>query len=152
MHVPALIRWLTFAFILLHRAFDWSIARWGTRLGIADRGDPAGLPLAIAILSILLAVMTPVTNSIGRIYEAEADAFGINASGEPHGFATAAMRLSTYRKLQPGPIEEVIFYDHPSGYDRVQRSMAWLAEHPDDVRMLRSLATASARATPSRRP
>ena len=39
------------------------------------------------------------------------------------------MRLSTYRKLQPGPVEEFIFYDHPSGYDRVRRSMIWLKEN-----------------------
>ena len=42
----------------------------------------------------------------------------------------AAMRLSTYRKLKPGPLEEIVFYDHPSGYDRVHGSMIWLKEHP----------------------
>ena len=41
-----------------------------------------------------------------------------------------SMRLSTYRKLAPGPIEEFIFYDHPSGYDRVHRAMIWLKENP----------------------
>jgi STE24 endopeptidase len=41
----------------------------------------------------------------------------------------AAMRLSTYRKLKPGPLEEFVFYDHPSGYDRVRRSMIWLKEN-----------------------
>ncbi|MGZ5444894.1 MAG: hypothetical protein ACXW5U_24265 [Thermoanaerobaculia bacterium] len=40
-----------------------------------------------------------------------------------------ALRLSTYRKLKPTPLEEVIFYDHPSGYDRVHRAMTWLAEN-----------------------
>ncbi|NOT87527.1 MAG: hypothetical protein HOP03_05030 [Lysobacter sp.] len=59
------------------------------------------------------------------------DAYGLNAAGEPHGFATAAMRLSTYRKIHPGAWEEAIFYDHPSGYDRVRRSMEWLKEHPE---------------------
>jgi len=64
-----------------------------------------------------------------RSVEAEADAFGLNAAREPQGFAMAAMRLSTYRKLKPGPLEEFIFYDHPSGYDRVRRSMIWLKEN-----------------------
>ena len=44
-----------------------------------------------------------------------------------------AMRLSTYRKIQPGPLEEIIFYDHPSGYARVHRSMLWLKEHQDNA-------------------
>ena len=120
---------LTLAFFVLHKVLDVAIARWGTRWGIIDRADPAGLPLAVAILAIFMTVMTPVMSTIVRQAEAEADAFGINSAREPHGFATAAMRLSTYRKLRPGPLEEVLFYDHPSGYDRVHRSMSWLAEN-----------------------
>ena len=65
-----------------------------------------------------------------RIAEAQADAFGLDAAKEPHGFASVAMRLSAYRKLEPGALEEVVFYDHPSGRARVERSMRWLAEHP----------------------
>ncbi|MEO5624120.1 MAG: hypothetical protein ABIO74_06565, partial [Dokdonella sp.] len=61
------------------------------------------------------------------------DAFGLNAAQEPNGFAMAAMRLSTYRKLKPGALEEVLFYDHPSGYQRVRRSMIWLKEHQDNA-------------------
>ena len=38
--------------------------------------------------------------------------------------------LSAYRKLEPGALEEAIFYDHPSGRARVERSMRWLAAHP----------------------
>jgi len=64
--------------------------------------------------------------------EAEADAFGLNAAREPNGFAMAAMRLSTYRKIHPGPIEEIVFYDHPSGYARVHGSMVWLKENQNN--------------------
>lgn len=133
---------LTFAFIVLHVTFDRALGRWGTRFGITERADPAGLPLAAAIFAILITLLTPVINNIVRQAEAEADSFGINAAGEPHGFATAALRLSTYRKMKPGPIEEILFYDHPSGYDRIHRAMSWLAENPNDPRMLRSVATA----------
>lgn len=120
---------ITLAFFVLHLALDGSIARWGARWGITDRADPAGLPLAVLILAVFMTVATPVMATIVRTAEAEADAFAINAAREPHGFATVALRLSTYRKLKPGPIEEVIFYDHPSGYDRVHRAMTWLAEN-----------------------
>lgn len=120
---------VTLGLFVVHRVLDALIARWGARWGIADRGDPAGLPLAIAIFAFFFVVMTPVTNTITRQAEAEADAFGVNASREPHGFASVAMRLSTYRKLHPGALEEVIFYDHPSGYDRVHRAMSWLKEN-----------------------
>ena len=63
---------------------------------------------------------TPLTNSIIRINEVEADAFGLDAAREPDGFAHVAMRLSEYRKLEPGHLEEIVFFDHPSGYNRAR--------------------------------
>jgi STE24 endopeptidase len=123
---------LLLGFFVVHRMFDRALARWGRRFGLRDRADPAALPLAIAILSLFFLVVTPLTNSIVRQAEAEADAFGLDAAQEPHGFAMAAMRLSTYRKLRPGALEEILFYDHPSGYERVHGSMLWLKEHRDN--------------------
>jgi STE24 endopeptidase len=122
---------LTFGvvFMVLHFAFDRALARWGPRWGLRDRTDPAGLPLAFAIFTVIWLVLMPLRNTIVRDVEAEADAFGLNAAREPEGFAMAAMRLSTYRKLEPGPVEEFIFYDHPSGYNRVHRSMIWRKEN-----------------------
>ncbi len=116
----------------VHRVLDWLLARWGGRLKLEGRDDPAALPLAVIVLSAFMFVMTPVLNSIVRQAEAEADAFGLNAAREPNGFAMSAMRLSTYRKLRPGPLEEIVFYDHPSGYTRVHNSMLWLAENQDN--------------------
>ena len=120
-------------FWVVHRSFDRAMARWGTRFGLEGRGDPAALPLALAILSLFFFLATPLTNSIIRQAEAEADAYGLNAANEPHGFAMVAMRLSIYRKINPGPLEEIIFYDHPSGYARVHRSMVWLKENQDNA-------------------
>ena len=67
--------------------------------------------------------------------EQEADNYGLNASRQPDGFAQAAMHLSEYRKMEPGPIEEFLFYDHPSGWNRIHRSMLWKAEniHAADI-------------------
>lgn len=122
---------LSLGFFLTHRVLDWALLRFGGRLGLGDRSDPAALPLVAAILSLFLFAMTPVLNSVTRQAEAEADMFGLNAAREPHGFATAAMRLSTYRKIKPGYWEELFFYDHPSGYARVHGSMLWLQENQD---------------------
>jgi STE24 endopeptidase len=100
---------------------------------LKDRGDPAGLPLAVAIFTAFAAIASPLLNSIVRQAEAEADAYGLNAAREPNGFAMAAMRLSTYRKIKPGYWEEVFFYDHPSGYTRVHSSMQWLKENQENT-------------------
>jgi STE24 endopeptidase len=117
------------AFAVVAWAFEAALTRWGAALALRDRADPAALPLLVALFSIIWFLLGPLSNSVVRSVEAEADAFGINAAREPQGFAMAAMRLSTYRKLRPSALEEFIFYDHPSGYARVHRAMIWLNEN-----------------------
>jgi STE24 endopeptidase len=121
------------AMLLLALSLDRALARWGARFQVADRADPAGLPIGLGLLLVILFLLTPLQNLVVRSYEAEADAFGLNASREPYGWATSAMRLSTYRKLNPGPVEEFLFYDHPSGYERVHGAMIWLKENQGEV-------------------
>ena len=120
---------LTVGFAFCAWAFDRIVARRGAAWGIRSIGDPAGLPLIALLLSTYMFVMTPVSNSITRTEEIEADAFGLNAAGEPDGFADVSLMLSEYRKLHPGKLEEIVFYDHPSGYNRILMAMTWKAEH-----------------------
>ena len=89
----------------------------------------AVLPLAVLILSMYFFVMTPVENTITRTMEYEADIFGINASQQPDGEAQIDLKLGEYRKLDAGPIEEFVFFDHPSGRTRITAAMRWKAEH-----------------------
>ena len=123
---------LGIGYFVINHAFGRFQRRHGERWGIRDLADPAGLPLAFAIFTVVMYLLTPITNSMVRVAEHQADAFGLDAAKEPHGFASVAMRLSTYRKLEPGALEELVFYDHPSGRARVERSMRWLAEHPPE--------------------
>src|SRR5207302_37269 len=101
------------AILAVRTLFERALSAWGPRLALRDRADPAALPLLVAIFSVVWFILTPINNTIVRTVEAEADAFGLNAAREPEGFAMAAMRLSTYRKIHPGPLEEFVFYDHP---------------------------------------
>jgi Zn-dependent protease with chaperone function len=120
-------------FAFLRWSFDKLRAGYGARWGIRDVGDVAGLPLLVALLSVYMFALTPVMNTLTRTMEAEADNYGLNTSRQPDGFAQAALHLSEYRKMTPGPIEEWVFYDHPSGWHRIHRAMVWKAEHLDDA-------------------
>jgi len=120
---------IVIGFALVQWAFARVHARYGGRWDIRGVGDVAGLPLLVALFSIYTFAMTPVFNTITRTIEAQADAFGLNAAREPDGFALAAVQLSEYRKMHPGPIEELVFFDHPSGWNRIHRAMVWKAEH-----------------------
>jgi STE24 endopeptidase len=41
--------------------------------------------------------------------------------------AKVALKLGVYRKLDPTPLEEFIFFDHPSGRARIRMAMDWKA-------------------------
>jgi STE24 endopeptidase len=115
--------------LFIKYTWDWAAARFGARFGVRGISDPAGLPLLVALFSVYIFIATPVYKSVIRTAETEADLFGLNAAREPDGFAEAIFKLSEYRKLQPGPVEEFIFFDHPSGYNRIFASMRWKAEN-----------------------
>jgi STE24 endopeptidase len=116
-------------FVVLRWALDWSVVRWGEKWQIRGIGDTAILPLVFLIASIFFFLVTPIDNSFIRTQEHEADMFGLNASREPDGFAQAAIHLGEYRKMSPGPVEEWIFFDHPSGRHRIHDAMQWKAEN-----------------------
>jgi STE24 endopeptidase len=120
---------LVAAFAFLYVTFDRVTARWGQRWGISGISDVAGLPLLSLLLSVVFFVLTPVSNSLIRAQEVEADYYGINAARQPDGEAEVALKLGEYRKLHPGPLEEMIFFDHPSGYNRILMAMRWKAEN-----------------------
>ncbi len=116
-------------FSLLRWGLDWSLARWGQVWRIHGISDVAVLPLVFLIASVLGFLFTPIQNTETRINEHEADMYGINASRQPDGFAQGAIHLGEYRKMSPGPLEEFIFYDHPSGRRRIFDAMQWKAEN-----------------------
>jgi Zn-dependent protease with chaperone function len=117
------------AFAYLRWSLDWCLARWGAKWGIRGISDPAVLPLVVLLGSIFFFVLTPILNTQIRSQEAEADSFGINASRQPDGMAQGAIHLGEYRKMKPGPMEEWMFFDHPSGYNRIHKAMQWKAEN-----------------------
>jgi len=84
----------------------------------------------VSILITLIALLaTPITNSLTRITEADADAFSLKAANEPDGLASALIKTVEYRAASPSRLEEVIFYSHPAVSRRVERAMEWKAAH-----------------------
>jgi STE24 endopeptidase len=117
-------------FGVLAWGFERARARWGERWGVRGVADPAGLPLLGLIFGTYLLVLTPLLNTYVRTNEQEADAFGLHAARQPDGFAQVSLKLGEYRKLEPTPLEEWIFFDHPSGRTRILTAMRWKAENP----------------------
>lgn len=124
---------IVIGFAFLNWSINFSLARWGEKWDVRGITDLAVLPLAVILLSLYFFLLTPVTNTISRTMEYEADMYGLNAAQQPDGEANVDMLLGEYRKLDPGPVEEFIFFDHPSGRTRITAAMRWKAEHPQSA-------------------
>ncbi|MBU6444605.1 MAG: M48 family metallopeptidase [Alphaproteobacteria bacterium] len=135
-HVYILLTWLGLLILAGFAFVNWGFGVltgiFGGNWDVRTIDDPAGLPAVVALFTIFMFFMTPVTNTITRTTEAQADIFGLNAARQPDGFATVTLKLSEYRKLEPGKWEEDIFYDHPSGHARIAMAMRWKAAHLGD--------------------
>ncbi|MCA0240559.1 MAG: M48 family metalloprotease [Proteobacteria bacterium] len=129
LHMPKMLLELAALALLLFACTAWAmrrlLARFGARWRLRDEFDIASLPLLAAVLSLALFIATPIMSTLIREHETEADIFGLNLSREPLGFAEVMLKLAEYRKTQPGPVEEFVFFDHPSAHTRIHRAMVW---------------------------
>ena len=123
----SLVMGLGFLFI------GWSagrlISRFGASWRVAGIGDVGALPLIWGLFVLWGYLALPVTNGITRQQEQEADLFGLNASAEPLALAEYMIRDADTGQIDPTPLEEWVFYDHPSPRNRVYVAMRWRAEH-----------------------
>jgi STE24 endopeptidase len=114
-------------FFLLDRLFA-PIARL---LGSDARLDEArGLPVFAVTGAVLGLLVTPITNTITRVGETEADQYSLTTVNEPDAMATALIKTAEYRYPRPSALEEILFYTHPSVEHRVLMAMEWKAAHP----------------------
>ena len=114
-------------FFLLNRLF----APTARLLGSDARLDEArGLPAFAVVGSVLGLLATPLTNSITRIGETEADLYSLQTVNEPEALASALVKTAEYRYPRPSALEEALFYTHPSVEKRVLMGMEWKAKTP----------------------
>jgi len=117
------------ALFLIDRLFPLGLRLTGAK-GVTGIADPAGLPVFSILFTVITLVATPLTNSLSRWSEADADHFSVVNFDEPDGLAKALVKTIEYRADSPSKLEEVIFYDHPSVGARVRAMMDWKAAHP----------------------
>ena len=108
--------------------FAYATRRWPV-LEFENVADIAGLPLLALLLSVYFFVTSPVSNTISRHFEHEADNFGLDVARFPDAEATTDLKLGEYRELDPSPLIEFLFFDHPSGRSRILNAMQWKHDH-----------------------
>jgi STE24 endopeptidase len=97
----------------------------------ATLAEPRGVPILGFMVSLLGLVSLPVVNTFGRTLESQADMYSLQTENRPDALSTALVKTAEYRYPRPNPIEEFVFYDHPSVERRVRTAMEWKAKHPE---------------------
>jgi STE24 endopeptidase len=124
-HIPKAIGWT--ALIVLPTL--WLLALATRRRG--GVGDPANLPYAILVLTVLALLTSPVQNAVSRRYEAEADWRALNATRDP---AADAHLFQTFGKTsleEPNPplLDYLWLETHPTLAQRIAMAQAWRARN-----------------------
>lgn len=117
------------AFFIVDRTFPWFAQALNAK-GVTGVADPAGLPVLAVIMAVLGLIGGPITNTLVREVESDADRYSLVNFNEPDGLAKALVKTIEYRAATPSKLEEVLFYDHPAVSVRVRRAMDWKATHP----------------------
>lgn len=112
------------AFLLADRLWPRIARAFGSTATIAD---PRGLPVVLFLVSLFLTLATPALNALSRIHEMEADRYSLESVNLPDALATALVKTAEYRDPRPHPVQEMLFYTHPSVERRVLAAMRWKA-------------------------
>ena len=113
-------------FFLTDRLYPWFARKFGTD---AELSDPRGVPVFLFVLGLLFVLAQPIFNTLIRVGEREADAYSLENVGLPDALSKALIKTAEYRYPLAGPVEEAIFYTHPTVENRVRAAMEWKAQN-----------------------
>ena len=114
-------------FWIADRTFPRFARAFGSSASIAD---PRGVAVLMFMVSLFGLIATPLTNWFGRTLETQADRYSLETENRPDALSSALVKTAEYRYPRPNPVEEFVFYDHPSVERRVRMAMEWKATHP----------------------
>jgi STE24 endopeptidase len=122
-HVPKALGWTA----LIVVPVLWLLALATRRRG--GVGDPANLPFAFLVLTVLSLLALPVENAVSRRYEAEADWRALNTTRDPAADRRLFHQFARTSLEQPSPplLDYVFLENHPTLMQRIAMAEAWAA-------------------------
>lgn len=100
--------------VVLHRAVPG--------LDFEGISDIAALPLLALVLAAFTVVLSPLANAYNRHLEETADRYSLATTKNPDAFAAMLTKLTDQNlsESKPSKWSELLFYDHPPYYKRVE--------------------------------
>jgi STE24 endopeptidase len=107
----------------------WLLALLTRRRG--GVGDPANLPYAILVLTVLALLTAPLENAVSRRYEAEADWRALNATRDPTADTRLFQQFGKTSLEEPNPslLDYLWLENHPTIAQRIAMAKAWEARN-----------------------
>jgi STE24 endopeptidase len=101
-------------------------------LGVRSMGDPAAVPLVLAIFVLASFVGSPIQQGLSRKVEAHADAYALELTHDPRTFIAMQRRLalSNLDHLDPNPVLSFWFDSHPTTMQRIAMALEYERMHP----------------------
>ena len=112
------------AFFIADRSYGRVAAALGSR---APLSSPTSLPVVMVMMSLLFVLARPLVNASIRFGETQADQYSLETAKLPDALASALVKTAEYRYPRPHPVQEMLFYTHPSVERRVRMAMDWKA-------------------------
>ncbi|HQO39941.1 MAG TPA: M48 family metalloprotease, partial [Spirochaetota bacterium] len=110
------------SFYLCGLSYEWTVSK----MGFTALHDLAALPVLMLYLSLFGLLLMPLTNSISRRYEYQADAYALKTTGNIEAFVSTMEKLAAINLAdkEPHPVVEFFFYSHPSIKRRIEAARA----------------------------
>jgi len=111
---------------LVNIVLHWAVETQHIYNGLAD---PATLPLLLALMGAFGLIVMPIGNGLSRAIEYQADEYALQATSMVEPFKSAMTRLANQNlsDVEPSPIIEFLFHDHPSIHKRLKHAADFMA-------------------------
>lgn len=98
---------------LVNIALHWAV---DTQHFYRELADPASIPLVLVLASVFGLIVMPLSNGLSRVIEYQADEYALQATRMVEPFKSAMTRLANQNlaEVEPSPIIEFLFHNHPS--------------------------------------
>jgi len=113
-------------FYLANLTLRWAVPR----SDLDSVSDIAGLPLLALVLAAVFLFLAPLANAYSRRLEAAADSYALAATDNPGAFAAMLTKLTDQNLAESRPSRwaEIMFYDHPPYYRRLELAQGYRRE------------------------
>ncbi len=106
---------------LVNLVLHWTV---DTQHIYTSLADPATIPLLLALMGVFGLIIMPISNGLSRSIEYQADEYALQSTKMVEPFKSAMTRLANQNlsDVEPSPIIEFLFHDHPSVNKRLKHA------------------------------